>query len=184
MGLERTGGFRTVAFCEIEEFPRRVLAKHWPNVPCFEDVTKLKGADVGAVDVITGGFPCQDVSLAGSQEGISDETRTGLWSQCIRLLGEVRPKYAIFENVTNLLAGPSDKRGGWFSRILRDLAKIGYDVEWHCIPSCFVGGWSKRDRVWLIAYPNNKHSKGRSEKQIFRQSDLSRKPSRVVEGWP
>lgn len=65
LGLERTGGFETVAFCEIDPFCRRVLAKHWPAVPCFEDVTKLRGEDVGPVDVICGGFPCQDISSAG-----------------------------------------------------------------------------------------------------------------------
>ena len=65
LGLERTGGFETVAFCEIEEFPRKVLAKHWPGAPIFEDVCKLKGEDVGAIDVICGGFPCQDIYFAG-----------------------------------------------------------------------------------------------------------------------
>ena len=68
LGLERTGGFETVAFCEIDPFCRRVLAKHWPDVPCFEDVTTLRGEDVGPVDVISGGFPCQDLSVAGKGE--------------------------------------------------------------------------------------------------------------------
>lgn len=158
LGLERTGGFETVAFCEIEEYPRRVLKKHWPDVPCYEDVTKLTGdilkRDGISVDVITGGFPCQDISVAGKQEGITDETRSGLWSECTRLLGELRPKYAIFENVSNLLSGPSEKRGGWFSRILCDLASIGYDAEWHCITAASVGAQHMRDRVWIICYPN------------------------------
>ncbi len=70
LGLERTGGFRTVAFCEIEPYCRAVLKKHWPEVPCFEDVRTIKGTDVGVCDVITGGFPCQDISTAGKMAGI------------------------------------------------------------------------------------------------------------------
>lgn len=188
LGLERTGGFDTVAFCEIETFPRKVLAKHWPEVPCYEDVTKLTGdilkRDGISVDVITGGFPCQDISVSGNMKGITDETRSGLWGECVRLIGDLRPRYAIFENVTNLLAGPTEQRGGWFSRVLGDLAELRYDAEWHVIPSSFVGGWSARSRVWILAYPNSQHGeRGRSE-PIFNQSHISRKPARMAAGWP
>ena len=155
LGLERTGGFETVAFCEIEEFPRKVLSKHWPDTRIYEDVKKLTGKQLAsdgiAVDVITGGFPCQDISVAGKQAGIGSETRSGLWSECLRLTGELRPKYAIFENVSNLLSGPSEKRGGWFSRILCDLASIGYDAEWENIPAAAVGAPHRRERVWIVA---------------------------------
>jgi DNA (cytosine-5)-methyltransferase 1 len=109
LGLERTGGFETVAFCEIEPFPRKVLAKHWPDVPCFHDVRTLTASDVGPIDVITGGFPCQDISLAGKQAGLGTETRSGLWSEIVRLVGELRPQFVIVENVANLLAGPSEQ---------------------------------------------------------------------------
>ena len=164
LGLERTGGFETVAFCEIEPFPRKVLAKHWPEVPCYEDVTKLTGdilaRDGIAVDVITGGFPCQDISVAGKQAGIGEGTRSGLWSECRRLLGELRPQYAIFENVAALLSGPSERPGGWFSRILCDLAEIGYDAEWRNIPASFVGAPHKRERIWIIAYPERSRWEG------------------------
>lgn len=157
LGLERTGGFETVAFCEIEPFPRKVLAKHWPEVPCYEDVTKLTGsilaADGIAVDVITGGFPCQDISTAGKRAGIGEGTRSGLWSEIVRLIGELSPRYVIVENVANLLSGPSDKRGGWFGRILGDLAECGYDAEWENIPAAAVGAPHRRERVWIVAYP-------------------------------
>lgn len=157
LGLERTGGFETVAFCEIEPFPRKVLAKHWPEVPQYDDVRTLTGdilaRDGIAVDVITGGFPCQDISCAGKQAGIGEGTRSGLWSECIRLVGELRPSYAIFENVSDLLSGPSQQPGGWFSTILTDLAKCGYDAEWRNIPAWFVGHPTKRERVWIVAYP-------------------------------
>ena len=142
LGLERTGGFETVAFCEIEPFPRRVLAKHWPGVPIYEDVRTLNADTLArdgiAVDVITGGFPCQDISVAGKQAGIADETRSGLWAEIVRLVGELRPRYLVVENVANLLSGPPERRGGWFGRVLGDLARLGYDAEWICLrpPGC------------------------------------------------
>jgi len=153
LGLERTGGFETVAFCEIDPFCRRVLAKHWPSVPCFEDVTTLRGEDVGTVDVICGGFPCQDISIAGRQAGI-EGARSGLWGEFARLIGEIGPRFVVVENVSNLLSGPSERPGAWFGRVLRDLATLGYDAEWHCIPAGAVGAPHIRDRVWVVAYPD------------------------------
>ena len=158
LGLERTGGFETVAFCEIEEFPRRVLAKHWPEVPCYHDVTKLTGdilkRDGISVDVITGGFPCQDLSCAGKQAGMGEGTRSGLWSEIVRLIGELQPRYVIVENVAALLRGPSEQRGGWFGRVLGDLAECGYDAEWENIPASALGAPHRRERVWVVAYAN------------------------------
>jgi len=153
LGLSQTGGFRTVAFCEIEKFPQKVLAKHWPGVPIYEDVKELTAErlirdGIPAIDVITGGFPCQDISVAGNQKGIGEGTRSGLWSECARLVGEIRPRYAIFENVTALLSGESGK---WFERVLWDIFQIGgYVVEWHCIPASQLGAHHHRDRVWII----------------------------------
>lgn len=106
LGLERTGGFETVAFCEIEEYPRRVLAKHWPKVPCYDDVRTLTAdrlaADGIAVDVICGGFPCQDISFAGRRAGL-EGARSGLWGEYARLIGELRPRFVVVENVPGLL---------------------------------------------------------------------------------
>ena len=157
LGLERAGGFETVAFCEIEDFQRKVLKKHWPEVPQYEDVTKLTGdilkRDGISVDVITGGFPCQDISVVGHLKGIKDETRSGLWSEIPRLAGELRPEIIVVENVTNLLSGPKEQRGGWFGRILGDLAAIGYDAEWHVVPAAYVGARQLRERVVIVAYP-------------------------------
>lgn len=158
LGLERTGGFETVAFCEIEEYPRKVLAKHWPDVPCYRDVRELTAerlaADGITVDVITGGFPCQDISVAGNQAGIATGTRSGLWSEITRLISEIRPKFVIVENVANLLVGPSDQPGRWFSRVLGDLAERGYNVEWENIPAAALGAPHRRERVWIVAYPD------------------------------
>ncbi|WP_198665045.1 DNA cytosine methyltransferase [Tropicimonas sp. IMCC34011] len=155
LGLERTGGFETVAFCEIEPFPRRVLAKHWPGVPCYEDVRTLTAdaldRDGIGVDVITGGFPCQDLSVAGRRAGLNGE-RSGLWSEIVRLIRELSPSYVIVENVANLLSGPSEQRGGWFGRVLGDLAECGYDAEWENIPAAALGAQHRRERVWIVAY--------------------------------
>lgn len=153
LGLERAGGFETVAFCEIDPFCQKVLAKHWPNVPCFSDVRELRGEQVGAIDVICGGFPCQDISLAGEHAGMGEGTRSGLWSEIVRLTGELRPSFLLVENVAALLSGPSEQRGRWFGRVLGDMAALGYDAEWHCIPASYVGARHRRDRVWILAYP-------------------------------
>ena len=150
LGLERTGGFKTVAFCEIEEFPRKVLRRHWPDVPIFEDVRTLHAADLPEpVDVICGGFPCQDLSCAGKQAGFDGE-RSSLYKEMLRLIGECRPKYTIFENVTALLTG---NRGKWFAQFLYDLAEIGFDAQWDSLPASFLGAIHRRDRVWIAAYP-------------------------------
>ena len=183
LGLERTGGFETAAFCEYEKFPRSILKKHWPDVPCFPDVRKLKGSDIdGPIDVICGGFPCQDISVAGRQAGISNGTRSGLWSEIIRLTGDLSPRYLIVENVANLLSGPSDRRGGWFGRILGDLAECGYDAEWENIPASALGAPHRRNRVWIVAYPNNVRREGCAEKQILQLAGKSRQSVRKFEG--
>lgn len=163
LGLERAG-MKTVALCEINPFCRQVLAKHWPEVICYGDVRALDGRRLAAdgierIDVICGGFPCQDLSLAGKLAGI-DGTRSGLWSEIARLIGEVRPRYAILENVSNLLAGPPERPGWWFGRVLGDLASLGYDAEWHCIPAGNIGAPHERDRVWVVAYPNGAQREG------------------------
>jgi DNA (cytosine-5)-methyltransferase 1 len=184
LGLERTGGFETVAFCEIEEFPRRVLAKHWPNVPCYRDVRELTAerlaADGIAVDVITGGFPCQDVSCAGKQAGVVDGTRSGLWSEIVRLTCELAPRFVIVENVANLLAGPSERPGGWFGRVLGDLAACGYNAEWANIPAAFVGAPQRRERVWLVAYSTQDNVE-----QVLEAAQTTGKPRGGAWGcWP
>jgi len=159
LGLERAG-FKTAAFCEIEPYAQKVLNKNWPGIKIYDDVRGITAerlaADGIGVDVITGGFPCQDISVAGKGAGIEGE-RSGLWSECARLIGELRPRYAIFENVTNLLNG---ERGDWFKRVLGDISALGYDAEWHCIPASAVGAHHRRDRVWIVAYPNSNDGRG------------------------
>jgi len=148
LGLERAG-MRTVAFCEIDPSCRKVLAKHWPGVPCYQNIQTITGPDliadgIGPIDLICGGFPCQDISLAGKGAGIEGR-RSGLWSDYARIIGEVRPRYVIVENVAALL-------GRGLDRVLADLAALGFDAEWHCIPASAIGAPHRRDRIWIVAY--------------------------------
>lgn len=187
LGLERAG-FETVAFCEIDKHAQAILKKHWPDTPCYDDVTKLTAErlvsdGVGEIDFLAAGFPCQDISVAGKLAGIGEGTRSGLWSEVARLIGEFRPRYAIMENVSNLLSGPSEQPGGWFGRVLSDLAALGYDAEWHCIPASYLAASHRRDRVWIIAYPNKVGREGCAAKPIFDQSALSREPLRGFARW-
>jgi len=148
LGLERTGGFETVAFCEIDPFPRKVLAKHWPDVPCFEDVTKLTAGGINEpIDVITGGFPCQDISTAGKKVGIQG-ARSGLWTEIARLVDEIRPGYVILENSSALLSRGLGEILGFFST-------RRYDAEWQCIPASALGAPHGRDRIYIVAYPDD-----------------------------
>ena len=144
LGLERAG-FKTVAFCEIEPFCRKVLKKHWPDIPIYEDVKTIDLEKLQGTEIITAGFPCQDISHAGECAGIS-QTRSGLWWQARRCIRMVRPRLAVLENVAALL-----NRG--MGTVLGSLAKIGYDTEWHCIPASAVGARHIRDRVFIFATP-------------------------------
>jgi DNA (cytosine-5)-methyltransferase 1 len=146
LGLERAG-MKTVAFCEIDSQARKVLNKHWLGVPVFEDVKKLKAKHLNNIDVICGGFPCQDISVAGKKKGLKGE-RSGLWREFKRLIKEIKPRYAIIENVANL-------RSNGLQEILKDLWQIGYASEWHIISARSIGAPHLRERIWIIAYPNN-----------------------------
>lgn len=149
LGLERAGGFETAAFCEIQPFCRSILKKHWPDVPCYDDVARLTGdtlrADGIEIDFICGGFPCQDISTAADAPAGLAGARSGLWREYARLIGEIRPKFALVENVSALL-------GNGMSDVLGDLASLGYDAEWHRIPASAIGAPHPRDRVWIVAY--------------------------------
>lgn len=146
LGLERAG-MRTVAFSEINPYCSAVLAKQWPNVRNLGDIRAVGAEQIAPlepVDVICGGFPCQDVSHAGSRTGLAG-ARSGLWSEFRRLLDQIQPKYAIIENVSALRV-----RG--LGTVLQDLGALGFDAEWHCIPASALGAPHERDRIWIIAY--------------------------------
>lgn len=156
IGLERAG-MRTVAFCEIEEYCQRVLRSRWPGVPVYTDIRELTAARLVAdgivVDAICGGFPCQDISVAGAGVGIEGE-RSGLWAEYARLIGELRPLFAIVENVAALL-----ERG--IDVVLGDLARLGYDAEWSVVSACSVGAPHVRRRLFIVAYPDSVYGRPR-----------------------
>lgn len=148
LGLERAG-MTTVGQVEIDPFCQRVLAKHWPEVPRHDDVRTAPGwwrsEQRPPVHVVVGGFPCQDVSAAGRRAGIEGE-QSGLWAAMAAVVRDLRPRYVIVENTPGLLA-----RG--MGRVVGDLASLGYDAEWDCVPAAAVGAPHLRARVWLLAYP-------------------------------
>ena len=184
-------GWETVAFCEIDEFCQKVLAKHWPDVPIFTDVRKLYrfahecepcpacldepycticeqhfgececygcsqfDEEIGEIDIITGGFPCQDISVGhtwSEARGLAGE-RSGLWSEIVRLTDALRPKWVIVENVAAL-------RSRGLTQCLQDFWSVGYDAEWHIIPASAVGAVHKRERIWIVANPSGERVEG------------------------
>ena len=159
------GGFKTVQFIEIDPYCQQILNKNFPNIPIHDDITTYR-AEPYSADVICGGFPCTDISVAGRQEGITETTRSGLFFQLITTIRMVRPKYVILENVSAILANGMDI-------VLGELYKAGYDAEWCCIPSSFVGACHQRDRWWLIAYPIGIRSRSQSKIQTGRDSTSS-----------
>lgn len=145
LGLERAGGFETCWFVEKEPYAQGVLRKHWPHATLYSDITKTDFRYVAPVDVLSGGFPCQDISSAGKRKGIQVGTRSGLWFEFARAIGTLRPRYVVVENVAAILDGE-------LGTVLGDLAALGYAAEWHCIPAAAVGAPHRRDRIFLIAY--------------------------------
>ena len=145
------GGYETTQFVEIDSYCQSVLRKNFPNTPIHDDI-KTFSAKRGQFDVFTIGFPCQDLSVAGKQKGINEETRSGLFYESIRLLREVRPRFALFENVRNLL---SHEKGGTFQEVLFQIAKAGnYEIEWAVISAKDLGACHLRQRIWILAYSN------------------------------
>lgn len=143
LGFERAG-LECKWQVEIDEYARKVLAKHWPNVRRHDNIRSWPQPDTERVDVIAGGFPCQDISYAGNGAGLSGE-RSGLFYELIRVVREVGPRFVVLENVAALLTRGLDQ-------VLGTLASIGFDAEWHCIPAAAVGAPHIRDRLFVVAY--------------------------------
>ncbi|MBT6460605.1 MAG: DNA cytosine methyltransferase [Planctomycetaceae bacterium] len=153
LGLERAG--MTCQWqVEIEDYPTKILEKHWPEVHRERDIKECSGSNLEDVDLICGGFPCQDISVAGLGAGLAGE-RSGLWHEMHRIIGDIKPRWVIVENVAALLSRGMDV-------VLRDLSTIGYDCEWHIISASAVGAPHRRERVWIIA---NTSGIGRTEER-------------------
>lgn len=147
LGVEHATGGHVVWQVEREPFCRAVLAKHWPHAVRFDDVCTV-GSELAAVDVVCGGFPCQDVSLAGKRAGFGGE-RSSLWREYQRIIDLLRPRFVFVENVPGLVSS----RGGWdFAEVLGDLASLGYDARWDRFRAADVGAPHRRERVFLLAY--------------------------------
>lgn len=146
LGLQ-WAGFEHQFFCEIDPWCRSILEKRWPGIPVYEDVKTLKGAELPHVDVLCGGFPCQDVSSAGKGAGVKPGTRSGLFYEYARIIGEISPKYAIIENVRGLLSNGIET-------VLQALAALGYDAEWEILPAAALGAPHHRERLFIVAYPH------------------------------
>ena len=157
LGLSRAGLGETVALCEADKEAQQTLRARFPGVPIYDDVRSLTAEMLGRDGIfpnaIVGGFPCQDVSLAGGGAGL-EGARSGLWREFARLIGEIRPELVLVENVAALL-------GRGIGRVLGDLAAFRYDAEWHCIPASYAGARQLRDRVFIVAYPQRDCVQGR-----------------------
>lgn len=154
LGLERAGLGWVRWQVEINPFARAILSRHWPYAQrAYTDVREVGERNLMPVDIICGGFPCQDISNAGSKEGIGG-LRSGLWAEFVRVVRELRPRYVIVENVAALL-----DRG--MGHVLGTLADIGYDAEWSCVSACSVGAPHMRRRLFVVAYPHGQHGGSR-----------------------
>jgi len=146
-------GWRTVCAVEIEDYPRRVLLQRQadgllPRFPIWDDVCTFDGRPwQGKVHVISGGFPCTDISAAGKGAGI-DGQDSGLWAEMARIICEVQPRYVFVENSSMLTA-----RG--LGRVLGDLASMGFDAKWGVLGASEVGAKHRRDRIWIVGNSNN-----------------------------
>jgi DNA (cytosine-5)-methyltransferase 1 len=143
---------RTLWQVEIDQYARRVLAKHWPNTKRYEDVKQVGASTLAPVDLICGGFPCQDISPAGSHTGLEGD-QSGLWTEFSRLIGEIQPNYVIVENVAALF-----HRG--MGDVLGDLARHRYDAIWDCVSAASAGAAHRRRRVFIIAFRDLPNTSG------------------------
>lgn len=147
LGLEWSGIGRTVWQVESDPWCRSVLARHWPDAERYDDVCTVGAANLARVDLICGGFPCQDVSYAGSRGGL-DSDRSGLWTEYARIVRELRPEWVVVENVPGLLTLG-------FGRVLGDLAEAGFDAWWFCLRASDVGAPHRRERLFVVAHSDS-----------------------------
>lgn len=183
LGLSKTNLYETVAFCEWDNKAKKVLEKNFPSVFCYGDIKDLsyEGGNLSSekdqfsqatdIDVITGGFPCQDISYAGKGTGLEGD-RSNHWYEYLRLISEIKPKGVIIENVSAL-------RTRGLETVLKGLYSVGYDAEWHCIPASYTGSPHQRDRIWILAYSTGVRQQEPwgclksicTKKEVYREAD-------------
>ncbi|AYR02558.1 DNA methylase [Gordonia phage Bibwit] len=180
LAVEAAFGAEPAWFVEFDDAPSRILAHHWPHVPNYGDVTAIDWTQVEPVDVLTGGFPCQDVSAAGRRAGMADGTRSGLWSHMAAAIDALRPRWVVIENVRGLLSDARTDRPmesepdavgdrdafpvlRALGAVLGDLADLGYDAQWCTVAAAEVGACHQRQRVFILAHPADAARDGRDE---------------------
>lgn len=164
IGFEKQG-FKTIWFIEKEPYAQTILRKRFPTATIYEDITTTDFSTVQKIDILTGGFPCQDISNAGKRIGITG-SRSSLWKYYLEAIRVLRPKYALIENVSALTI-----RG--LNVVLSDLAQIGYDAEWYNLSASAVGAPHRRERIFIIAYPNSNGQCSQGHEQTSEQDNLS-----------
>ena len=168
-GLDKVG-FKTVAFCEMDEYCKLVLQKHWKGVKIYNDVKELKGKEIikehGTIDIVVGGFPCQPFSVAGARKGTDDNRH--LWPEMFRIIKELKPRWVIGENVRGII---SIQNGMVFENVCTDLEGEGYEVRAFNIPAAGVGAPHKRERIWIVA-----NSRGQESSTLRQGSELEGLP--------
>ena len=175
LGLERTGHFETIAFCDNDKFSKLILDKHWKGIKIYDDVReitkeKFKEDGIPFPDIITGGFPCQPFSVAGKQKGTSDDRH--LWPEMFRIIKAFKPRYVIGENVRGII---NIQDGVVFETVCTDLESEGYEVQPFIIPAAGVGAPHRRERVWIIA--NREESMVNSDNIRFQQHSTTKEES-------
>lgn len=146
-----------VSFCEIDSYCQKVLKKHWPDVPIVSDIKTMNGQDFGAIDILTGGFPCQPFSVAGQQRGKDDDRY--LWPEMFRIIKESRPRWIIGENVTGIINLALDE-------VLSSLESEGYETQAFIIPACGKDAPHRRDRVWIVGYTVSTAGRQKSKREL------------------
>src|SRR5574343_1177691 len=178
LGLEWTGGFKTIWFVENNPYCQKVLAKHWPEVPCYGDIKTVDFRTLPRPDLLCGGFPCQPFSMAGARKGLSDAR--WLWGEYLKAICSIKPRWVLVENVPGLL---SIESGYVFGHILRDLAESRYDAEWQVLSAAQFGAPHLRNRIFIIAYPS---SPGVTRRQVFKINrygrNNGRKEAEILQG--
>ena len=167
---EMVGGFETTQFVENDPYCQKVLKKHWPHIPIHDDIRTFT-AEPFQFDAVCGGFPCQDISTAGRGKGITEESRSGLFYELMRVVRMVRPRYVILENVAAILNNGLDI-------VLGELSEAGYDAEWAVISASSLGACHQRSRWWLVAYPNSNRHEGRCTET--RNKTTPRQDSQII----
>ena len=184
LGMEATKRINTVAFCEKDEYCRKVLKKHWSNTQQYIDIRDIDGTKISA-DIISGGFPCQPFSVAGKRKGTTDDRY--LWDEMLRVITEVKPKWVVGENVQGII---NIDNGLVLRQVQTDLEAQGFQVQCFLIPASGIGAWHKRNRVWIIANSNPRFSIGENEEIQARgntidssSKDVSNSSSKRLEMW-